>query len=151
MGWIPPGIGPERPGVSAGNRLGDVRLEAKGLHLYDWQCRWSNRRRIPGGASTSSSGVPARIQTTGLLVYATQRQACALETLVRVIGTRWYIKRAFKDAVGLDKHEVRSATGWYRHMMLALWALVLLPVLRPTTPLVVGTAHVAVDRHALPA
>ena len=30
-------------------------------------------------------------------VYAAQRQACALETLVRVAGTRGCIKRAFED------------------------------------------------------
>ena len=64
-------------------------------------------------------------------VYAAQWQACALETLVRVAGTR-----AFEDArqeVGLDEYEVRSATGWYRHITLALWALALLAVLRATT------------------
>ena len=69
-------------------------------------------------------------------MYAAQRQACALETLVRVAGTRWCIERAFEDAkqeAGLDEYEVRSATGWYRHMTLALWALDLLVMLRATT------------------
>ncbi len=33
----------------------------------------------------------------------------------------------------MDEYEVRSATGWYRHMTLALWALALLAVLRATT------------------
>jgi len=54
-----------------------------------------------------------------------------LETVVRVAGTRGCIESDFKAAkqeVGLDEYEVRSATGWYRHMTLALLA-----VLRATT------------------
>ena len=38
-------------------------------------------------------------------------------------GTRGCIERSFEDAkqeAGLDEYEVRSATGWYRHMTLAL-------------------------------
>jgi hypothetical protein len=52
---------------------------------------------------------------------------------VRGAGIRWTIERGFeaaKSAVGLDHDEVRSWTGWYRHMTLARWALALLAVLR---------------------
>ena len=35
-----------------------------------------------------------------------------------------------KGAVGLDHYEVRSWTGWHRHITLALWAYALLTVLR---------------------
>ena len=59
-----------------------------------------------------------------------------LETVVRVAGARWCIERAFEDAkqeAGLDEYEVRSATGWYRHVTLALWALALLAAIRATT------------------
>ena len=55
---------------------------------------------------------------------------------MRVAGTRWCIERAFEDAkqeMGLDEYEVRNATGWYRHVTLALWDLALLAVLRATT------------------
>ena len=51
---------------------------------------------------------------------------CSLETLVRVAGTRWCIESAFeaaKQEAGLDEYEVRSATGWYRHITLALLAV----------------------------
>jgi SRSO17 transposase len=37
---------------------------------------------------------------------------------------------AAKGEVGLDDYEVRSWTGWYRHITLAMWALALLTVLR---------------------
>ena len=46
-----------------------------------------------------------------------------LDTVVRVAGTRWCIESGFeaaKQETGLDEYEVRSATGWYRNMTLAL-------------------------------
>ena len=55
------------------------------------------------------------------------------------LGTRRYVESSFKAAkgkAGLDEYEVRSATGWYRHMTLALWTLALLGggACRPVTP-----------------
>ena len=49
-----------------------------------------------------------------------------LTEIVRAIGARWTIEDVFKLAkqqVGLDHYEVRSWTGWHRHMTLALLAL----------------------------
>jgi SRSO17 transposase len=63
-------------------------------------------------------------------------QEATLEEVVRVAGTRWVIEQLFEAAkgeVGLDHYEVRSWTGWYRHMTLAMWALALLAVLRAGT------------------
>jgi SRSO17 transposase len=64
-----------------------------------------------------------------------------LETVVQVAGSRWTVEQCFEEAkgeVGLDQYEVRSWTGWYRHIMLAMWAYALLTVLRvahlPTAP-----------------
>jgi hypothetical protein len=57
----------------------------------------------------------------------------ALEEAVRAAGILWTSERGFEAAkgkVGLDDYEVRSWTGWYRHITLALWALALLVVLR---------------------
>ncbi len=56
-----------------------------------------------------------------------------LERLVQVAGRRWTIEVAFEAAkgeVGLDHYEVRSWTGWYRHMTLALFAQAVLTVVR---------------------
>jgi hypothetical protein len=56
-----------------------------------------------------------------------------LATLVQVAGRRWTIEAAFEAAkgeVGLDQYEVRSWTGWYRHVTLALFAQALLTVVR---------------------
>jgi SRSO17 transposase len=63
-------------------------------------------------------------------------QASTLEEVVRVAGTRWVIEQLFEAAkgeVGLDHYEVRSWTGWYRHITLAMWALALLAVMRAGT------------------
>ena len=60
-------------------------------------------------------------------------QDTPLEAVVRVAGARWTIEQLFEAAkgeVGLDHYEVRSWTGWYRHITLAMWALALLTVLR---------------------
>ena len=37
---------------------------------------------------------------------------------------------AAKGEVGLDHYEVRSWTGWYRHITLAMWAYALLTIVR---------------------
>jgi SRSO17 transposase len=53
--------------------------------------------------------------------------------VVRVAGSRWTIESGFEAAkgeVGLDHYEVRSWTGWYRHITLVMWAYALLTVLR---------------------
>ena len=70
-------------------------------------------------------------ELTAYVVFAPQETA--LETVVPVAGSRWTIERCFEEAkgeVGLDHYEVRSWTGWYRHITLAMWAYALLTVLR---------------------
>ena len=59
--------------------------------------------------------------------------ATTLATVVQVAGSRWTMERACaeaKGAVGLAHYEVRSWTGWYRHITLAMGAYALLTVLR---------------------
>jgi SRSO17 transposase len=56
-----------------------------------------------------------------------------LEQVARVAGTRWQVEQAFelaKGEVGLDEYEVRTWTGWYRHITLAMFALAYLTVAR---------------------
>ena len=57
----------------------------------------------------------------------------ALVDLVQVAGTRWAIEACFEAAkgeVGLDQYEVRSWTGWHRHVTLAMLAHAYLAALR---------------------
>jgi SRSO17 transposase len=56
-----------------------------------------------------------------------------LAKLVEVAGMRWTVEESIqtgKGEVGLDQYEVRSWTGWYRHMSLAMWAQAFLSVVR---------------------
>ena len=83
---------------------------------------------------------------------------------MQTAGTRWAIEISFEAAkgeVGLDQYEVRSWTGWYRHITLAMWAYALLSVVRArhlqdaplsTTPAGAGTAtpSAGIDSRAEP-
>ncbi len=58
---------------------------------------------------------------------------CPLTDMVRVAGCRWTIEECFetsKGEVGLDQYDVRSWTGWYRHITLACLAHAFLSVMR---------------------
>ena len=59
--------------------------------------------------------------------------ATTLAALVRIAGTRWTIEACFEAAkgeVGLDHYEVRSWTGWHRHITLAMLAHAYLTIVR---------------------
>ena len=52
---------------------------------------------------------------------------------MRVAGTRWTVEICFeaaKQEVGLAQYEVRSWTGWHRHVTLACLAHAFLTVVR---------------------
>jgi hypothetical protein len=109
---------------------------AKGPRWYDW--RW--RPLIPpvepgwGRWLLVRRRVSDPTDLTAYVVFA--RQATTLEEVVRVAGSRWTIESGFEEAkgeVGLDHSEVRSWTGWYRHITLAMWAYALLVVMRAGT------------------
>jgi SRSO17 transposase len=120
---------------------------AKGPRWYDW--RWlpvadpvdsAWRRWLLVRRSLSD---PAEVRA--YVVFAPEDTP--LEEVVQVAGTRWAIEQLFEAAkgeVGLDHYEVRSWTGWYRHMTLAMWALALLTVLRA------GAIAVMVLKKSLP-
>jgi len=70
-------------------------------------------------------------EMTGYIVSA--RAHTTLRELLRVAGTRWTVEESIQTAkgeVGLDHYEVRSFSGWYRHMTLAIWASAFLSVVR---------------------
>jgi SRSO17 transposase len=119
---------------------GWARLSAgegsKGLRWYDWRRlelsdpaqhgwkRWLMFRRSISDPS----------ELTAYIVYA--RAYTTLAEQVRVAGMRWTVEESIQTAkgeVGLDHYEVRSFSGWYRHMTLALWAQAFLSVIRAET------------------
>jgi SRSO17 transposase len=106
---------------------------AKGPRVYDWAvsrvnspepgeyARWVLIRRSvsdPGEVAYFACGGPP---------------ATTLNELARVAGTRWSIEDLFelaKGDCGLDEYEVRSWTGWHRHVTLSLLALAIVAVIR---------------------
>lgn len=108
---------------------------AKGPRFYDWAAvrlngpvadweRWALGRRSISDADEYA------------YYLAFVPTGTALEEVVRIAGRRWTIEQAFEEAkgeVGLDEYEVRSRTGWYRHITLALLAHAFLAVIRATT------------------
>jgi len=109
---------------------------SKGPRRYDWAClelsssmpagweRWLVIRR-----SMAVGVKPPKLAY--VLVFAPT--GTTLQEIVHVIGTRWTVEQCFevgKDEVGLDKYEVRSWQGWYRHITLCMLAQAFLTVLR---------------------
>jgi SRSO17 transposase len=136
-GWLDWHQRPVKPVLAALPEGGWSRLSAgngaKGPRWYDWcwlpraeplapgWCRWLLVRR--------SRSAPRELQAYGIFAP----HDTTLAEAVRVAGTRWTLERSFEAAtseVGLDHYEVRSWTGWYRHITLAMWALALLTGLR---------------------
>jgi SRSO17 transposase len=100
---------------------------AKGPRLYDWATA-----RI-GAWWDEENGVGHWVLIRRSITDPTDQAfyLCAgpadtpLEELVRVAGARWAIEKCFQAAkthTGLDHYEVRSCTGWYKHITLAMLA-----------------------------
>jgi SRSO17 transposase len=122
---------------------------AKGPRWYDWLrlptadpaqpgwCRWVLvRRQISDPTDLAAYVVFAPAATT-------------LEELVRVAGSRWAIEVCFeaaKSTVGLDQYEVRSWTGWYRHITLVLWAQALLTAIQTEANLPAAAKKGGIER-----
>ena len=105
----------------------------KGPRWYDWQWLALAKPLHPdwrrGLLVRRSLHDPTDL--TAYVVFAPH--TAALATVVQVAGRRWTVECCFEEAkgeVGLDQYEVRSWTGWYRHITLAMWAYALLTVLR---------------------
>ena len=118
---------------SAGWQTLSAGAGSKGPRTYDWlrmelsepaQEGWKRFLLVRRTISDPS-------ELTAYIAFA--RAATTLSELVRVAGTRWTVEESIecaKGEVGLDHYEVRSWTGWYRHMTLAMWAGAFLSVVR---------------------
>jgi SRSO17 transposase len=103
----------------------------KGEREYDWA--WV-RIRPPADENTGHHWllIRRRIRDGELAFYRCwSPKRVSLATLVRVAGTRWCIEECFragKTQVGLDQHQVRKWTSWYRYTTLAMFAHAILAV-----------------------
>jgi SRSO17 transposase len=139
-------------GVTSGQRLGGRRVDAwaagvppgcwhrlsagegaKGPRLYGWAFL-PYRGGAPAGWAKGLLVRRKLDEPDELAFYLTLApEGTTLADLVRVAGSRWTIEACFEAAkgeVGLDEYEVRSWTGWYRHVTLAMLAHAYLAVVR---------------------
>jgi SRSO17 transposase len=105
----------------------------KGPRLYDW-AYLPYRSLVAEGWKTGLLIRRSLQEPDKLAFYLTLAPvSTSLEALVRVAGTRWTVEACFEAAkgeVGLDQYEVRSWTGWHRHITLAMLAHAYLAVVR---------------------
>src|SRR3954462_3055273 len=106
---------------------------AKGPRLHDWAFL-PYRGGAPAGRAKGLLVRRKLDEPDELAFHLTLApEGTDLATLVRVAGTRWTIEACFEAAkgeVGLDEYEVRSWTGWHRHVTLAMLAHAYLAVVR---------------------
>lgn len=108
-------------------------LGSKGPRTYDW---WRVELNEPAQVGFTrwllfrrSISEPSKVAA----YRAFARADTSLAEQVRAAAMRWTVEESIqtgKGEVGLDHYEVRSWTGWYRHMTLAMWAQAFLTVIR---------------------
>ena len=108
---------------------------SQGPRWYDWAWMPMSWRDASRGHGPLAAGAPQRqsARRDRLLLRLWPRRVHARRRSSRVAGTRWQVEQAFelaKGEVGLDEYEVRTWTGWYRHITLAMFALAYLTVVR---------------------
>lgn len=106
---------------------------AKGPRLYDWV--WLPYRSDTAQGWKKGLLIRRQIAKPGEFAFylTLSPEESTLADLVRVAGTRWTIEACFEAAkgeTGLDQYEVRSWTGWHRHVTFAMLAHAYLAVLR---------------------
>jgi SRSO17 transposase len=105
---------------------------SKGQRVYDWAVLPLNTPLAEGWTRQLllRRSVADSDDITAYVAFAPQ--GTSLETLIKVAGKRWTVERCFveaKDQLGLDEYEVRSWTGWYRHITLVMIAHIFLTTL----------------------
>ena len=106
---------------------------SKGLRLYDWAYLPDPSEAAPGWEKGLL--IRRKISKPDKFTFylALSPETSTLPALARIAGTRWTIEAGFEEAkgeVGLDHYEVRSWTGWHRHITLAMLAHAYLAVVR---------------------
>jgi SRSO17 transposase len=108
---------------------------SQGPRLYDWA--WLEVDAAPAARQGWHSWILIRRSLSQPSERAYYRvwgpPQTTLADLVRIAGQRWRIEAGLEEAkgeVGLDHYEVRTWTGWYRHITLALLAHAILVVRR---------------------
>jgi SRSO17 transposase len=91
------------------------------------------RAEVRGKGGDQTAG--ADEQYAYFLCY--HRLGTTLGELIQVAGRRWGIEESFaitKSETGLDEHQVRRWTAWYRHAILSMLAAAFLAAMRARLP-----------------
>jgi SRSO17 transposase len=108
---------------------------SKGPRLFDWTW-WKMNAEVPDGWQAwvlVRRSISDPTELTYYLVCAPKNTT--LQEVVLVVGQRWKVEEAIergKSECGLDQYEVRSWTGWYRHVTLSLVAQFCATLMRET-------------------
>lgn len=106
---------------------------AKRPRLYDWAYLPYRSDTAPGWHKGLLIRRKIKKPTEFTFYLILSPTGTTVADLVRVAGTRWTVEICFEAAkgeVGLDHYEVRSWTGWHRHITLAMLAHAYLAVVR---------------------
>ena len=115
---------------------------AKGLRYHCWAWIALDSRESPTGWRRSllirrnhdDDGDGAERYAYFLCYH---RRGTTLSELIKVAGRRWGIEECFaiaKSETGLDEHQVRLWTAWYRHVILSMLAAAFLAAMRARLP-----------------
>ena len=113
---------------------------AKGLRSHAWAWIALDSRDCPTGWLRSllirrDAGTDGDERYAYFLCY--HRAGITLGELIKVAGRRWGIEECFaiaKSETGLDEHQVRRWTAWYRHVILSMLAAAFLAAMRACLP-----------------
>jgi SRSO17 transposase len=106
---------------------------AKGPRVYDWAVTRTNSPEPDEYARWVLIRRSVSDPTEVAYFACGGPPSTTLSELVRVAGARWAIEDLFelaKGDCGLDEYEVRSWTGWHRHVTLSPFALAAVAVIR---------------------
>ncbi len=102
---------------------------AKGPRIYHWAMIEINSLDYPGFQVylLFRKSITAPEEVSYYITFA--KDTTTFDEVVAAAGSRWSIEECFevaKSQVGLDQYEVRSYTGWYRHITLSMLAMAFL-------------------------
>jgi len=106
---------------------------SKGERYYDWLKLSINQPSIDGWnrCLVVRRSVSKSEEVRAFICF--YPEGTCLQKLVQVAGSRWTVEQSFEESkgeVGLDHYEVRSYTGWYKHITLSCCAHSLLAVIK---------------------
>ncbi|EAR21292.1 IS701 family transposase [Nitrococcus mobilis] len=106
---------------------------SQGPREYDWTCLAVNPPPFEGWqrAVLVRRSLDSEQEMQAFFIFAPN--GTELADLALAAGARWNIERCFQESksqLGLDQYEVRTWTGWHRHITLVMAAYALLVTLR---------------------